>query len=130
MKKTISLILLMFMLVGVSACGFLPEGSEPSTTSDVFFDLVDKSATEQTSSFDNDNLRSEETLSAENNYSQSEEIEESTEQSTEIKEQMVWIPKSGSKYHSKASCSNMKDPSQVTKSEAEKRGYTPCKKCH
>lgn len=44
-------------------------------------------------------------------------------------ETMVWIPKSGSKYHSHAGCSNMKNPSQVTQSEAEARGYTPCKKC-
>ena len=42
---------------------------------------------------------------------------------------MVWIPKSGSKYHSRSGCSNMKNPSQVTKSEAENRGYEPCKKC-
>ena len=42
---------------------------------------------------------------------------------------MVWIPNSGSKYHSHSSCSNMKNPSQVTKSEAENRGYEPCKKC-
>lgn len=42
----------------------------------------------------------------------------------------VWIPKSGSKYHSIATCSGMKDPTQVTKEEAERRGYTPCKRCH
>ena len=44
-------------------------------------------------------------------------------------EAKVWIPKSGSKYHSRSSCSNMKDPTQVTKSQAEARGFTPCKKC-
>lgn len=43
---------------------------------------------------------------------------------------MVWIPQSGKKYHSKANCSGMKDPSQVTQEEAEDMGYTPCKKCH
>ena len=42
---------------------------------------------------------------------------------------MVWIPKSGSKYHSRSGCSNMKTPSQVTKQEAENQGYEPCKKC-
>ncbi len=45
-------------------------------------------------------------------------------------EKMVWIPKSGTKYHSSASCSNMKDPTQVTKSEAEAKGYGPCSRCH
>ncbi len=42
---------------------------------------------------------------------------------------MVWIPKSGSKYHSDPECSNMKDPAQVSLSQAESMGYTPCKKC-
>jgi len=42
---------------------------------------------------------------------------------------MVWIPKSGSKYHSRSGCSNMKNPSHVTKAQAEASGYTPCKKC-
>lgn len=42
---------------------------------------------------------------------------------------MVWIPTSGSKYHSNAGCSNMKNPTQVTKEEAENRGYEPCKRC-
>ena len=49
---------------------------------------------------------------------------------TPKKEAMVWIPRTGSKYHSKSSCSNMKNPSQVTQSEAVSRGYTPCKKCY
>lgn len=42
---------------------------------------------------------------------------------------MVWIPKTGSKYHSDPECSNMKDPTQVSLSQAESMGYTPCKKC-
>lgn len=43
---------------------------------------------------------------------------------------MVWIPtKGGTKYHSKESCSGMDDPEHVTKSQAEQKGFTPCKKC-
>ena len=42
---------------------------------------------------------------------------------------MVWIPNSGSKYHSHSGCSNMKNPKQVTKQEAENQGYESCKKC-
>lgn len=42
---------------------------------------------------------------------------------------MVWVPRSGSKYHSKSSCSNMKDPRQVTLAEALSCGFTPCKRC-
>ncbi len=44
--------------------------------------------------------------------------------------EMVWIPQSGSKYHSHSSCSNMKNPLQVSKSDAESMGYEPCKKCY
>lgn len=44
--------------------------------------------------------------------------------------EMVWIPNSGTKYHSKPGCSGMNNPSEVTQSEAEAMGYTPCKKCH
>lgn len=45
-------------------------------------------------------------------------------------EEFVWIPQSGTKYHSKSSCSGMKGPSQVTKSQAIEMGYEPCKKCY
>lgn len=48
----------------------------------------------------------------------------------EVKEQMVWIPKSGKKYHSNPSCSNMKNPTQVSVATALARGFTPCKKCY
>ncbi len=44
--------------------------------------------------------------------------------------QMVWIPKTGKKYHSNPNCSNMKDPSQVSIETAKARGYTACKKCY
>ena len=41
----------------------------------------------------------------------------------------VWIPRTGSKYHSSPTCSNMRNPSQVSRSEAVARGYEPCSKC-
>ena len=53
----------------------------------------------------------------------------STEETQTGDNEMVWIPKSGKKYHSHAGCSGMKNPEEVTKEEAENRGYTPCKKC-
>ena len=53
-----------------------------------------------------------------------------TSSSTTDSGSMVWIPNSGSKYHSRSNCSNMKTPTQVTKSEAVSRGYDPCKKCY
>jgi len=42
----------------------------------------------------------------------------------------VWIPKTGSKYHSKPNCSNMKNPKQVSLSYAVSAGYEACKKCY
>ena len=54
--------------------------------------------------------------------------QEETQQ--EPQEQMVWIPQSGSKYHSNPSCSGMNNPTQVTISEAQSMGYEPCKKCY
>ena len=46
-------------------------------------------------------------------------------------EEMVWIPThGGKKYHSKSTCSNMKDPEKVTLSNAKKQGFTACKKCY
>lgn len=44
-------------------------------------------------------------------------------------EEMVWISGNGKKYHSRSSCSNMKNPSQVPLSEAQKT-REPCKKCY
>lgn len=46
------------------------------------------------------------------------------------KGETVWIPTNGGKkYHSKSSCSGMKDPKEVDLAEAERQGYTACKKC-
>lgn len=42
----------------------------------------------------------------------------------------VYIPKTGKKYHSNPNCSNMKNPRQVSLSDAKSKGYTACKKCY
>ena len=44
-------------------------------------------------------------------------------------EQMVWVPRSGSKYHKKSTCSSMKNPLEVPLSYALSCGFEPCKKC-
>ena len=44
--------------------------------------------------------------------------------------EMVWIPRTGQRYHRNQSCSGMKNPSYVTIEEAIRRGFTPCKKCY
>ncbi len=42
----------------------------------------------------------------------------------------VYVSKSGSKYHSKADCSNMKNAEKMTLKEAKNRGLSPCKRCY
>lgn len=54
----------------------------------------------------------------------------SSSQSNHTNSAMVYIPRTGKKYHSNANCSNMKNPSQVSLSEAQNRGFTACKKCY
>ncbi len=49
---------------------------------------------------------------------------------TRANSSMVWIPKSGSRYHSTPSCSGMKNPTQISLSEAQSKGYTPCQRCY
>ena len=50
--------------------------------------------------------------------------------SDENKADMVWYVDGGSRYHRKSSCSNMDNPKQITKEEAESMGLTPCKRCY
>lgn len=59
-----------------------------------------------------------------------EEAAAQTATQTETQETMVWVSATGSKYHSKASCSNMKSPTEITLSEAEARNLTPCSRCY
>ena len=45
---------------------------------------------------------------------------------------MVWVSGSGSKYHSRNDCGTMNPDkaSQMSKSEAELNGMSPCNKCY
>lgn len=43
---------------------------------------------------------------------------------------IVYVTKSGSKYHSTETCSSMKDPLTLTLEEAKDKGYEPCSRCH
>lgn len=66
-----------------------------------------------------------------NNTSQTAEPQATTQQAQQqTPEGTVWIPRTGSKYHSNSNCSNMDNPHQVTLDEAVNAGYEPCKKCY
>ena len=43
---------------------------------------------------------------------------------------VVWVPRTGSKYHRNPNCSNMRSPSQMSEIDAINAGYSPCKKCY
>lgn len=45
---------------------------------------------------------------------------------------MVWISETGSKYHRRNNCGNMNPDksTQITREEAEGRGYSPCGRCY
>lgn len=63
-------------------------------------------------------------------HSQQSQSQQSVQTQQPTQSQMVWIPQTGSKYHNNPSCSNMKNPQQVTLSQAQNMGYEPCKKCY
>ena len=50
--------------------------------------------------------------------------------SNDEKIQMVWVASSGTKYHSRSTCSNMNSPRQISLDDPKQQGYTACKKCH
>lgn len=76
-----------------------------------------------------ENLRQiEETLmeiDSTNNYANS-----ISQQESQVEEEKVWIPKTGTKYHKSPTCSGMTDATEVYLSKANEMGYTQCQKCY
>lgn len=67
-----------------------------------------------------------------NNASGNSETTSTTENSNEAEtpsEDVCYIYPTGKKFHVNSSCSSKSVPREVTVSEAESMGYTPCKKC-
>ena len=79
---------------------------------------TDNSTTNPDNSTTNDNEDNNNSAKPDNSTNDDEKVE------------MVWIPSSGTKYHSKSSCSNMSSPRQISIEEAQNSGYTPCQRCH
>ena len=83
----------------------------------------------ESKNFDSGNSSSSKAESSSSNSSSSNSVIVPTE--SETGENLVWVPTNGGeKYHSKKSCSNMKDPVQITKESAKARGYTACGRCY
>ena len=58
------------------------------------------------------------------------EEEQLEEEAEVVDEEMVWLSRTGKCYHSKRTCSNMKDPIQVPLSEVLRKNKTACTKCY
>ena len=76
----------------------------------------------------NGGVQTTKTSETTSNNSQSTTNKNDSSNSTE--KDMVWIPSSGTKYHSNSSCSNMNNPTKIKKTEAEQLGYGPCQRCY
>lgn len=49
---------------------------------------------------------------------------------TPAPDDLVWVSRSGSRYHCVADCSNMIEPLVMTETEAIAKGRTPCGSCY
>ena len=56
--------------------------------------------------------------------------QEQAQQAQQEYVEMVWVPANGGKYHSKSTCSGMKNPVQMTKEDAQAQGIEPCGRCY
>ena len=129
------IIMSLFMIVG---CG--TETAENATTKSVAQTTVSVSKEQTTQSVANtEKVTKEKTTEAVTEKTEAvapqveekqQAVEEPVVSNNSGSSTMVWIPKSGKKYHRSSSCSNMKNPSQVTLEKAQSLGYTPCSKCY
>ena len=135
LQKVISYITAFLCVCMLGSCGGSNEASVPPATEStqtnisVFETTVETETT--TTQEETTTVEPIETATQEN-----QEIEEQTStpafvEPEQPKEEMVWIPTNGgTKYHSRSSCSNMDNPREVTVSEAQTLGFSPCKKCY
>ena len=129
-KKNIKAIVAILLSIALFFAGILTSPPyEPTNPSD---------NTTQTTPSENDNTNSNSTkpdsstTTPDNSTTKSNSSTATTDNTTndDEKVEMVWIASSGTKYHSKSSCSNMNSPRQIPLKEAIENGYTACKKCH
>lgn len=135
MKKRIFTFVLAVCLLGGAMCGcdYIEDTTGNSTTTATFSDINETDDTTlATTVATTTKLTTKATTTTHRTTTTTKRVTTATTQRVTEKpaETMVWIPASGSKYHSKSSCSNMKNPSKVTKSYAIEMGYTACKRCY
>lgn len=118
-----------FTETGEAALFFTANGDIDSATTTIT--VVDKEAEEQARKEAEEKAEQERIAQEQAEIEAQEQAQQSQASANmDSQEQMVWIPQSGSKYHSNSSCSGMNNPRQVTISEAQNMGYKPCNKCY
>ena len=108
-----------------------PDNSTPKP--DSLTTTPDNSTTNNntTTPSDNTTTNNDETTKPDDSTTNNNETTKPDDTTTdEEKVEMVWIPSSGTKYHSKSTCSGMNSPRQIPIEDAKNQGYTACKKCH
>lgn len=105
----------------LSASASIPMESETEVTEQPLGDVSVENEQAQVIDIDGED---EEAIDVQEEEMQPEEEAEATD------EEMVWLSKTGKCYHSKSTCSNMKDPVQVPLSEALKKKKKACSKCY
>ena len=101
MKKALAVLVAIFLLFGVTACG----ETEPSSSSHAGLSSVVV-------------IESEDEASG----------EEAPQPEAPI--EWVYVSRTGKCYHSLSYCSNMQSPLKMTKAEAIERGRRPCQNCY
>lgn len=146
MKKIIAAVLLLLLAIGLTQCvmadpstpstavweSMAPTVTAPATTAPKTSETEATEATAPTAvATESGSTFSPEAPTGDTAAADHRETEPSVPQSeaTEPTEDLVWISRTGSKYHTNPNCSNMKGPTQLTREEAEAQGYAPCKRC-
>lgn len=123
---------------GVATIDFIGEGTAfisftangEIKSNETTITVIDKEAEEQRKKEAEEKKKAEEEAKKEAEAEAKKQKEQKEEPQEEPQEEMVWIPSSGSKYHSNAGCSNMENPTEVPISKAKSRGFGPCGRCY
>lgn len=126
--KTVFAIILSALLFFVGAVTAPPSEETNSNLNNTTQSTVEDSKDKDGNFTKPNNSSSNSTTKPDNSSSNTTKPDSSS--SNDEKIEMVWVASSGSKYHSRSTCSNMTSPRQISLDDAKKQGYTACKKCH
>lgn len=138
MKKILVLFFAVIMVFAFTACTGEYTSSVTDNSSQAIVQVSSHTIVTSEESLQNETSSKVETVVASSNVQSSNETSSKETQSvtttpskSQTAEEMVWVPtKGGTKYHAKSSCSNMKDPRNVTKQTAINEGFGPCSRCY